>query len=90
MNTLMVGYDLNQPGKDYTKLIDKLKTFPSWWHHLDSTWLIKTPKPYDAIRDELKPYVDSSDELLVVDVTGRSAAWTGLSEKGGQWIKDNL
>ena len=40
MATLMVGYDLNTPGKDYEKLIEYMKSFGTWWHHLDSTWLV--------------------------------------------------
>jgi hypothetical protein len=43
--TMLVGYDLNKPAQDYPKLIEKLKNFSAWWHHLDSTWLVRTPFP---------------------------------------------
>lgn len=91
MNTLLVGYDLNSPGQEYKDLIAKLKTYDNWWHHLDSTWLIKTSKSHTAVRNELKAYlIDANDELLVIDVTGDAAAWYGFSDKGSTWLRTNL
>jgi hypothetical protein len=87
---MLVGYDLNKPVKDYPKLIDKLKRYPGYWHYLDSTWLVRTDLTHKQVRDQLKTLIDADDELLVVDVTGDAAAWTGFSEKAGQWIKDHL
>jgi hypothetical protein len=89
MATLLVGYDLNKPGQDYDALIDRLKTVGSnWWHHLDSTWLIKTTMSCTELRDDLKGYIDSGDELLVIDVTGRNWAATGFESY--DWLKNNL
>lgn len=90
MRTLLVGYDLNRPGQNYTGLIEALKAVPLWWHHLDSTWLLRTEETSVELRDRLSVHIDASDELLVIDVTGRAAAWSGFSERGGRWIKDNL
>ena len=42
MSILLVTYDLNKPNQDYETLYEILKSAPSWWHHLDSTWLIRT------------------------------------------------
>jgi hypothetical protein len=40
--TLLTGYDLNKP-KDYAPLFAAIKSIGGdWWHHLDSTWLIKS------------------------------------------------
>ncbi|HEX6701582.1 MAG TPA: CRISPR-associated protein Cas2 [Gaiellaceae bacterium] len=87
MKTLMVGYDLNKPGQQYPRLIAKLKSFPKWWHYLDSTWLIKTDLGVTQVRDALWSLMDSSDELLVIDVTGDAMAWQGLPPRAGAWIK---
>lgn len=90
MKTMLVGYDLNKPSQDYDKLIAVLKDYPNWWHHLDSTWFIKTNDSNITVRDHLKQFIDASDKLLVVDVTSDAAAWTGFNEKGSEWIKSNL
>ena len=59
-------------------------SYDSWWHHLDSTWLIKTNRSAVQVRDELKPLIDSNDELLVIEVTSDSAAWFGFNDKGSK------
>ncbi|WP_335955895.1 hypothetical protein [Acinetobacter guillouiae] len=89
MKTYLIGYDLNKKGQDYTGLTNKIKEFPNWWHHLDSTWIIKTSKTAVEIRDILLPYIDGNDELLVVHLSGEGA-WKGFNEKGSKWLKDNL
>jgi hypothetical protein len=90
MRTLLVGYDLNRPGQNYQQLYKALKSNSLWWHHLDSTWLLRTHETAVQMRDRLKVHIDAGDELLVLDVTGDAAAWTGFSERGGQWIKNHL
>lgn len=90
MRTFLVGYDLNEPGQDYEPLYEKLKSFGTWWHHLDSTWLLQADMQAVDLRDQLKPLLDSSDELLVIDVTGDAAAWTGFNKRGSEWISNHL
>lgn len=89
MKSYLIGYDLNKKGQDYDGLISKIKEFPNWWHHLDSTWIIKTNKTSVEVRDLLLPYIDNNDELLVVHLSGEGA-WIGFNEKGSKWLKDNL
>jgi hypothetical protein len=89
MKTYVVGYDLNKPGQDYTSLIKALQAYPNWWHHLDSTWVIKTDWTAAQIRDDLKQHIDKSDELVVLRLSGEGA-WTGINEKGSKWLLDNL
>jgi hypothetical protein len=90
MRTLFVGYDLNKPGQNYTDLIDALKSYPAWWHYLDSTWLIRTNDSVSDIRDHLGALIDSGDELLVMEVTGTTWASKGLSKKANDWLYSSL
>ncbi|MGZ8845318.1 MAG: SinR family protein [Pyrinomonadaceae bacterium] len=73
MKTYLVGYDLNRPGQNYDSLIKALQAYPNWWHHLDSTWVIKTDWTAVQIRDDLLPHIDKNDELLVVRLNGEGA-----------------
>jgi hypothetical protein len=83
-----ICYDLNRPGKNYPSLIDAIKSgFPTYWHHLDSTWLVKTNLSCVEVRDFLTPYVDSNDEILVVTLGGE-AAWRGFNAAAVEWLKD--
>jgi hypothetical protein len=90
MNTILVGYDLNRPGQGYPDLIERLKSYGTYWHHLDSTWIIKTSDAATTVRDELKAFIDKNDELLVINITGDVAAWSGFNTKGSTWLKDHL
>jgi hypothetical protein len=90
MAVLLVGYDLNSPGQDYGELIEHLKSVGAWWHHLDSTWLLKTSRTPSQLRDELSSFLDSNDELLVLDVTSDSWATKGIAKTGTDWIRNNL
>ncbi len=89
MKTYLIGYDLNKQGQNYEVLIEKIKTIGSWWHCLDSTWIVKSDYSAVQIRDFLKQFIDANDELLVVLLSGE-AAWTGFSDECSQWLKNNL
>jgi hypothetical protein len=85
----LIGYDLNKSGQDYKTLIDEIKKLGTWWHCLDSTWIIKADSSCAIIRNHLKKFIDSNDELLVVCLTGEGA-WTGFSIDCSNWLKNNL
>ena len=85
----IIGYDLNKSGQDYDTLIEEIKKIGAWWHHLDSTFIVKSNLSAKEIRTNLKQYIDDNDELLVAVLTGE-AAWTGFNDKGSKWLKDNI
>lgn len=87
--TLLIGYDLNK-AKDYPALHDAIKTLGPWWHHLDSTWLVKASRSAAEVRDALRQHIDADDELLVIDVSGDARAWTGFNASGSKWLKETF
>ena len=94
-SSYLIGYDLHE-GEDYTDLEDAIKKLGStWWHALDSTWIIRHPGSATVIRNALKPHLKNpdkagGDKLLVVKLTGE-AAWTGsFKESSKKWLLTNL
>ena len=89
MPTYMVGYDLNAPGKNYGELIEALKGYGTYWHHLDSIWLIVTDRTTSEIRDYVGQFLDQNDELLVAKLSG---AWAtkGIQKSGNDWLHSNV
>lgn len=85
----LIGYDLNKSGQNYTTLIENIKALGLWWHCLDSTFIVKFSLTAVAIRDHLKKYIDSNDELLVVSLTGEGA-WAGFDDTCSKWLRENL
>lgn len=89
MATYIISYDLRRPGQDYSSLHDAIKGLGAWWHHLESTWLVVTNRTAAQVRDALAPEMDGNDKILVVR-SGGEGAWKGFTDKGSQWLKDNL
>ena len=89
MSNILFGYDLNKKPNpsEYTELVEKIKkTFPNYWHCLDSTWIVDTDMTPTQVRDWLSPILKSDDESFVVDITGKSAAWRGFTGEHAAWL----
>ena len=89
MAVYMVSYDLNSPGQKYQNLYDALESYSSYWHCLDSTWLIKTDDRPTQILDHLASALDKNDTLLVAKVSAPAAA-EGLSKDCSDWLENHL
>ncbi len=87
MAFILISYDLNNPGQDYNELFTQIKSYGVWWHHLDSTWIIKSEKNVSEIRDHLGKFIDVNDELLVVKID--SWAGKGFKERAYKWLHNN-
>ncbi|PSR28087.1 MAG: hypothetical protein C7B47_06345 [Sulfobacillus thermosulfidooxidans] len=86
-----VTYDIrgNDP-EDYRHLIDHLKSYPSWWHHLESTWLIKSEDTAKEVLRKCLRYVPHHMEILVIEV-GTTWAGAGFEDEGCyNWLWKNL
>lgn len=84
---LLISYDLKQPDRDYSSLYDTIKNAgSSWWHYLESVWIIKTDMSVDCCSNLLLRNMDTNDLLFVVDITGKkSQGW--LPSKAWEWLK---
>ncbi len=89
MGLMLVTYDLHQPQRNYDGLIQLLESYESWWHGLESVWLIVTDETAEELRERLREELDVDDSVMVLSVDDRSAAWYNLSEDASQWL-DNV
>jgi hypothetical protein len=96
MSIFLIGYDLHE-GENYEDLIQTIKSLGSWWHCLDSTWLVSSTSDASTIRGTLKPHLrkpdsNGGDKLLIVKITTPTNwACTGaFSDECKTWLKDNL
>jgi hypothetical protein len=89
MPALLIGYDLHRPGRNYESLIAAIKESGTWWHQLDSTWIVRTHRDASQMRDYLKAHIDANDSLLVIDVTNDD--WAGfMTTEAGDWLRQHL
>ncbi len=90
MTTYIIGYDIHPTkNESYDDLINAIKKLGSWWHHLDSTWVVVSDLTAVEIRDRIWKHMYKDDQLLVVK-SGGVAAWNGFSDSGSKWLKDNI
>ena len=74
-----------------SKLIDKIKSYPSWAILSAYTFIITTPpdmKP-STIRDDLTLYLRLNDKIFVAELSGQ-AAWRAFDLNMSNWFKKNL
>ena len=88
MNIYLISYDLMTPGKDYSRLHAHLKSYNGWAKPLESVWLIKSSLEISELRDQIHAFMDYNDKVLVIDITGKAAAWLNLPKDVSDWIKN--
>jgi hypothetical protein len=82
----IVSYDLKVPGRDYAKLYEVLKSGHSWWHYLESTWIISSNKDIETWSERIRSVLDVNDRFIIVDITRQSYnGW--LPDKAWEWIR---
>jgi hypothetical protein len=87
--TILIAYDVHSTtGKAYDDLVAAIHSLGAWWHHLETVWMVRSDRTPDEIRDQLKRYIGSDDQLLVLDVTGNRLGWTGINDAGSEWLQD--
>ncbi|GAA4798760.1 hypothetical protein [Rothia endophytica] len=90
MSVQWVNYDLNKTGQNYEALIAYLKSHNGWAKPLKSSFFVNTSLSAAELRTEIKKYIDTNDDVVVVNVDGQSWATYGLSEKLNTWLKNNI
>jgi len=81
----IVTYAFKGPATKYQGLYDAIKSFGTWWHYIDNTWLVLTEGNASQIWESLKPHVDDDVNLLVVEMGKDSQGW--LPKKAWEWIR---
>lgn len=88
MAVYLITYDLNKPGQKYEDLHKAIKSYGTWAHHLDSTWIIETSSSLQVVADHLVNQIDNSDTLLVIEVKNNYSGW--MPKKFWEWMKNRF
>jgi hypothetical protein len=91
MATILIAYDIHPTnGEVYDNLIERIRSLGDWWHHLESTWIVRCARSPSEVRDQLKSYIGIEDQLLVIEISGDTAEWAGVNGAESQWLKENI
>jgi hypothetical protein len=87
MSLFLVAYELAGAADQYSALRARLTAATTWFHHLDSLWLIDDPHATDELAAELTACINEGDKLIVIDVTGRATHWRGIDGEASDWLR---
>lgn len=84
----LITYEINKE-KDHDALYEAIKACGTWWHYLDSAWIVKTDKSATDIQAKLLPHIDRVDDsLLIIKIDGSERGGL-LPKKAWEWLKRN-
>ncbi len=88
---LLITYDLNAPGKNYNNLYEEIKKLgATWWHYLDSTWLVDTFLSPQQVWECLSKQIDRNDRVLVVRLTNSPSYSGWLTQDAWDWLNARI
>lgn len=87
-NNLIVSYDLFNPGQDYSRVIDTIKSLGSWAKVHKSVWYVNSSHTAAQAVDKVWAVMDKNDSLFVADATNNNAAWQNLNDKVSSHVRD--
>jgi hypothetical protein len=86
-----IAYDVHPArGEAYDGLVKAIQSLGTWWHHLETVWIVQCTDSPGEIRDKLKSHIGSEDQLLVIDISGDTAGWIGINDAGSKWLTGNI
>jgi hypothetical protein len=82
---VFIAHDLHEPDRDYSAVIEYIKSLGSWCHLEESVWLIDSMSSPESIRDGLSGTSDDAT-YFVQRVANNWSSW-GLSSSKSSWLK---
>jgi hypothetical protein len=71
-------------------LAERIRTFfPAACRPLDVLWIARSERGLAEIRDNLAPYLNEGDKLLVLPIDD-ACAWKGLEPEVAVWLHEQL
>ena len=87
---LIITYDLRTAETsqaDYKELFEEIKRLGSWWHYLESTWLVSTSLTPDEAFERIRNLVRKGDHVLISPLVRPYQGW--LPQKAWDWIREH-
>jgi hypothetical protein len=77
MARFCVCYELTKKGRDYSGLIEALRSYRPSWQGMQSVWIIGSrTASCQEVFERLRVYIDADDRLLVVPLASNASWWS--------------
>ncbi|MBA2058646.1 MULTISPECIES: hypothetical protein [unclassified Psychrobacter] len=88
MAALLITYDLNAPGQEHDKILDKIKTFNGWARLSESSYAVSTSLAPNQVYSQFESLLDSNDHIWIISL---KKPYSGFgSKKVIDWLDANL
>ena len=87
MPLLLVTFDPNKPGQDYSDLLDEIKSYSNV-RLSESSYAIITDKTPGEVCEEMKTFINTDDSLYIINLKRPYEAFG--SELVTDWLKKEL
>lgn len=88
MPVLLITYDSNKPGQDCGKILEFIKSFPTWAKLSETSYAIVTNETPENVFKQLNPFLSESSKLFIVKLTYPYAGIRGTAVAA--WLDKNL
>jgi hypothetical protein len=89
MKNLIVTFELTNPGFNYERVVQRIKSSSPYWARLTgNSYLIVTNLSTETVRNNIVTVLHKSDRVFV-SACPVPAAWYGLPDDVGKWILEN-
>lgn len=90
MAAYLITYDLNTTGQQYDNVIKAIKDASTgvWCTFWESSYLIKSHLNPNEIYEKIKPFLDSNDSLIIIEVRNNYQGW--LKSDEWQYIREQI
>ncbi len=86
-NNLHISYDLQSPGQNYDKVIERIKSLGGWAKIHKSFWYVDSRLTAAEACSQIWSVMDANDKIYVVDASNNNAAWRNLSDEAANYIR---
>jgi hypothetical protein len=89
VNSLFISCELQRPDKNYDRIVAAIESVGEPWTQVQFTlWYLKTKLSAGQVRDRIKPALDKSDQLVVIDATNNRMASINLRAEASKQLYD--
>lgn len=87
-NNLIVSYDLNSADKDYTSVVEVIKSLGSWASVQKSVWYVDSVFTAKGAFEKIYASMDNNDSLIVINASKNDAHWYGVSDEVSRHLRN--
>lgn len=88
MAVMMITFELNTPGQDYSPIFEFIRNMNVWAKITDSCYAVSTHLSPQELLVELRPHLTRNDSLYVLTLQG---PWIGFGpDDVNEWLRERL